>query len=66
MINILHAIDHLINGQLSLLQTFAVGVVQQLLHTALAQQCHSSVESDELAHTRHIDTVVVGIAHLRR
>ena len=47
------------------MQTVGIHAVYDTLHAPLLKQCDSGTESYELAHTRHVNAVIVGITHLR-
>ena len=43
-----------------------VSTRDDIFHIALLQEFDGSLECDKLIHARHIDTIVIGITHLRR
>ena len=59
------AVRGLASLALQLLETFAVDVVDERLPSAFAQQFDGGPEGDEVAQSRHVDSVAVRIADLR-
>lgn len=59
-----HGIRYFVNRLLQLAKTVLVDVVNGRLHTTLFQQRDCCTKRDELAHSRHIDAIAVGITYL--
>ena len=62
----LDAVGYLEVEQPLLLAAAAIRLVEHALHATFAQQLDGGSECYELAHARHVDAVIVGIAHLWR
>ncbi len=65
LVDVLYIVVHLFGRKRQLLHTFQVDVVECLPTAMFDVELHCCTEGDEFVEVRHVDAVVVGIAHLR-
>lgn len=61
-----HAVGPFISGHGPLGQACAVSVVNYICTACVNKQLYGGVECNELVKGRHVDSIIIGITHLRR
>ena len=65
-IDVFHTVDDRVFRLPLLLFSLVVRVDDDVFHAPADEQLDSHAKSDELAHARHVDAVVIGVSDLRR
>ena len=66
LVDLCHRVGHLFGGLGNLGLAVVVGLAQHVGASRAFEQTHRSAEGGELVEPRHVDAVVVGVAHLGR